>query len=120
MSLITGMDDIITHIKNLEMKIKKLQEENEELKQENKKFISECVSRKFLCEHFERLNYSHYEELEVVKQKNNILTEENDKLKKKLDDYAFAFGDPDEVINDDNSSDSEYDDVCDAYVVEEQ
>ena len=37
MSLIKGMQDIMTHIKNQELRIKKLEEENEKLKNENEK-----------------------------------------------------------------------------------
>tara|TARA_R110000851_G_scaffold258693_2_gene411162 strand:+ start:7969 stop:8169 length:201 start_codon:yes stop_codon:yes gene_type:complete len=37
MSLINGMNDIMTHIKNQEIRIKKMEEENEELKKENTK-----------------------------------------------------------------------------------
>ena len=38
MSLIKGMDDVMTHIKNQEIRIKKLEEENKRLKEEHNKF----------------------------------------------------------------------------------
>ena len=38
MSLIAGMEDIMTHIKNQELRIQKLEEENKKLKDENKNY----------------------------------------------------------------------------------
>ena len=37
MSLINGMDDIITHMKNQELRIKKLEEENKSLTEQRDK-----------------------------------------------------------------------------------
>jgi cell shape-determining protein MreC len=37
MSLIQGMEDVITHIKNQELRIQKLEEENKKLKEQNEK-----------------------------------------------------------------------------------
>ena len=37
MSLIQGMEDVITHIKNQELRIEKLERENKQLKEKNEK-----------------------------------------------------------------------------------
>jgi hypothetical protein len=46
MSLINGMDDIMTHIKNQELRIQKLEQENKELKEENEKLKGENKEEK--------------------------------------------------------------------------
>ena len=88
MSLINGMDDIITHMKNQELRIKQLEEENKSLTEQRDKKIAEVaeIMKETMAEYVaEQLN----EKDKIIKQ----LTEENEELKefkKEADDTCGA------------------------------
>ena len=50
MSLIAGMEDIMTHIKNQELRIQKLEEEKQKLQDENKKMKDMLLKFKKECD----------------------------------------------------------------------
>ena len=88
MSLINGMEDVMTHIKNQEKEIAKLKEKNEELKEKNEELEYEIEEQKEniynLEAHIEELEEDIEEHKEENKQlKTNILSKQN-KLKDEI------------------------------------
>ena len=81
MSLINGMDDIMTYIKNQELRIQKLEQENKQLKQQNDAIMEDENSQHILgCNAYEKFMQSmselHYDEKWLKE-----LREENKQLK---------------------------------------
>ena len=82
MTLINGMEDVMTHIKNQEKQIAKLKEKNEELKEKNEELEYEIEEQKEniynLEAHIEELEEDIEEHKEENKQlKTNILSKQN-------------------------------------------
>jgi len=77
MSLIQGMEDVITHIKNQELRIQKLEEENKQLKEEHNKFDeiwkTEGITEQDIIDMKRQIS----NQSDLIKE----LKEENDKLK---------------------------------------
>jgi len=76
MSLIKGMEDIMTHIKNQELRIKKLEEENAKLKKENEKIVEKTTQHLNMAETL----------YEGVAKENEKLKNENEELEEKYED----------------------------------
>jgi predicted RNase H-like nuclease (RuvC/YqgF family) len=80
--LITGMEDIVQHIKELEIKNKKLEEENKKLKEENAELSDTC----FVLDDIAAERSSHNEALEEERVR---LQSQNEKLQEELLYYRF-------------------------------
>ena len=88
MSLINGMEDVMTHIKNQEKEIAKLKEKNEELKEKNEELEYEIEEQKENIYNLEAHIEEHEEDIEEHKEENkqlktNILSKQN-KLKDEI------------------------------------
>ena len=85
MSLINGIDDIMTHIKNQELRIQKLEQENKKLKQQNDAIMEDEDSQHILgCNAYEKFMQAmcelNYDEKLIKELKDKIVDIEGEKL----------------------------------------